>query len=377
MLKNCGQKSFSQHSTHNRQNLFPTSFAYLTIAVVSIDISKIIGELLNTHECVIVPDLGGFLAHRKSASWGENGVLLPPKQTLSFNSRLTKNDGILAHHIAQQHGIGYTDALNKIEKYVAAAKSLMASGEEVALPNIGTLSFDEEHNLQFHLSQSFESVTDFGFRKIFATPVEKVEAQKAEKVAPVVAQTSRQKTISFRNAERRKRRISLLKYSAVVMLAVLLISGFAGLIMLQNNPQFSNVSEATLLPFKDSSTETRPVIEKPELTASTPADEALPALPPAAAEQPIEEKKTETSGYYVIVGAFANAENAEAKFNELHSDLGSDVPLLKTNRNALTVVGFYASGNYRDAVKVLHAAKEKETKVWLLKVSEQSTSAQL
>lgn len=52
--------------------------------------------LLLENDCVIVPGLGGFVAHHAEASYDENDALfLPPYRTLGFNPVLQMNDSLL------------------------------------------------------------------------------------------------------------------------------------------------------------------------------------------------------------------------------------------------------------------------------------------
>ena len=61
-----------------------------------IELARHIEILLLENDCVIVPELGGFIAHYQPAHYEENeGVYVPPIRTVGFNSQLTMNDGLL------------------------------------------------------------------------------------------------------------------------------------------------------------------------------------------------------------------------------------------------------------------------------------------
>ena len=56
-----------------------------------------IAELLEEHDCVIVPDFGGFVANYAPANVNSiNHRFDPPYRKISFNKLLVHNDGLLA-----------------------------------------------------------------------------------------------------------------------------------------------------------------------------------------------------------------------------------------------------------------------------------------
>ena len=71
-----------------------------------------ISELLFLHDCVIIPNFGGFVSNKQSAKLNRvNGVLSPPTKQILFNKNLTTNDGLLISHIANQEAISNKKAL--------------------------------------------------------------------------------------------------------------------------------------------------------------------------------------------------------------------------------------------------------------------------
>ena len=57
-------------------------------------ISKYISELLFLHDCVIIPEFGGFVGNNKSAVLNEiTRTISPPSKEILFNLNLQTNDG--------------------------------------------------------------------------------------------------------------------------------------------------------------------------------------------------------------------------------------------------------------------------------------------
>ncbi|MDD4848379.1 MAG: hypothetical protein PHR53_06435, partial [Bacteroidales bacterium] len=79
------------------------------------DLGKYIVELLQSHECVVLPGLGGFITRHEGATIhpGQN-LCTPPTRTVLFNDQLVNNDGLLAHYIADKEQIDYDVALQSL-----------------------------------------------------------------------------------------------------------------------------------------------------------------------------------------------------------------------------------------------------------------------
>ena len=77
-----------------------------------------ISELLFLHECVIIPEFGGFVGSRKSAELNKfTGTLSPPSKQILFNPNLKSNDGLLVAHIANKEEIKTENAKDNILKF--------------------------------------------------------------------------------------------------------------------------------------------------------------------------------------------------------------------------------------------------------------------
>ena len=86
-------------------------------------ISSYIFELLQSHDCVIVPNFGALVARNISAKISSDGSkIFPPNKELSFNKNLVKNDGLLINAISSNENISYNkivslkDSWKKINK---------------------------------------------------------------------------------------------------------------------------------------------------------------------------------------------------------------------------------------------------------------------
>ena len=122
-----------------------------------IELAKHIEVLLLENDCVIVPGLGGFIAHNRPAVYIEEKHLFePPVRTIGFNPQLTINDGLLVQSYMQAYDTDFPDATRKIEKTVNTLKEQIYQEGHVVLENIGTLYYNMNGVYEFEpASRSF------------------------------------------------------------------------------------------------------------------------------------------------------------------------------------------------------------------------------
>ena len=114
------------------------------------DISVYLVELLRMYDCVIVPDLGGFVTNYRPAEMDlASNSFYPPVKDIIFTGKLNKNDGLLVSYISEIEGIGYMEARQVISEFVDQIWSKLENGENIEFQNIGSLQFDRNEKLIF------------------------------------------------------------------------------------------------------------------------------------------------------------------------------------------------------------------------------------
>ena len=84
-----------------------------------IELAQHIEALLLENDCVIVPGLGGFVAHYASATRvKEENIFLPPTRIIGFNPQLKMNDGLLVQSYMSVYGTNFSDATKMVERKV-------------------------------------------------------------------------------------------------------------------------------------------------------------------------------------------------------------------------------------------------------------------
>lgn len=115
-----------------------------------IELERHIEILLLNNDCVIVPDLGGFMTHHIDARYDEEDFsFLPPLRTLGFNPQIKINDSLLAQSYVEAYDISYPEALQRIEDEVNELKMHLQNEGSYELNDIGVLALNEEGHYTF------------------------------------------------------------------------------------------------------------------------------------------------------------------------------------------------------------------------------------
>lgn len=115
-----------------------------------IELERHIEILLLSNDCVIVPRLGGFMAHNIEARYDEQEHLfLPPLRTLGFNPQLNINDSLLVQSYIEAYDISYPEALQRIDDEVEELKQHLENEGSYELNDIGILALNDDGNYVF------------------------------------------------------------------------------------------------------------------------------------------------------------------------------------------------------------------------------------
>jgi hypothetical protein len=107
-----------------------------------IDLAQHIEVLLLENDCVIVPGLGGFVAHYTPAMRvAEENIFLPPTRIIGFNPQLKMNDGLLVQSYMAVYDTNFSDATRIVEKEVQEVFAALHEDGKVELPNVGELRY--------------------------------------------------------------------------------------------------------------------------------------------------------------------------------------------------------------------------------------------
>lgn len=135
--------------------------------------AEIVSRLLLRHNCVIIPDFGGFVARISPSEIDEiRGVIYPPKKSILFNQQLILSDGLLTSEYALTNELTFTESQEKIKQIVTIWKEELNQGEAISIEKVGTLQMSENGSLQFVQDRFFNLLlSSFGLGNVKFVPV--------------------------------------------------------------------------------------------------------------------------------------------------------------------------------------------------------------
>ena len=124
--------------------------------------AEIISTLLVRHNCVVLPDFGGFVARVNPAQIDyEKGIMNPPRKAILFNQQLTNSDGLLITEYALANEINYTEAQSTILGIIELWNEELKSGKRIEIDRVGELFIDINGKLSFVQDRFFQFTVVF------------------------------------------------------------------------------------------------------------------------------------------------------------------------------------------------------------------------
>jgi nucleoid DNA-binding protein len=134
----------------------------------NIEFISSIETLLLEHDCVVIPNFGGFVVNSRDFEYNETEFMIYPRRKfIAFNERLKSDDGILAMYIAQQNAISQKKAFEMVAIFGKEMKDELKKVQQLSFGNLGAFSLTEESKLNFEPNQTFNlDLSQFGLYAI-------------------------------------------------------------------------------------------------------------------------------------------------------------------------------------------------------------------
>ena len=137
-------------------------------------ISNHIFNLLQEHDCVIVPSFGAFVARNISAKISSDGSkIFPPNKEITFNKSLVKNDGLLINRISSSENISYEVADDKLNKWVIKSHKKLKKQGYFEIKNIGSISLKKDKYIFIPSQNSIFLKSSYGLNSIDSPQIER------------------------------------------------------------------------------------------------------------------------------------------------------------------------------------------------------------
>lgn len=129
------------------------------------EIFKYLEFSLPIHNCVIIPDFGGFILNSEPASLLVDGIV-PPKFSVVFNPDLKHDDGILINLYRKDENLSYNVASQRIKEFVKELKKELLADKLVYCSHLGYLSADENNKTIFTANKFLVFPDSYGLRRV-------------------------------------------------------------------------------------------------------------------------------------------------------------------------------------------------------------------
>jgi hypothetical protein len=330
-------------------------------------VEKHINDLLYEHDCVIVPEFGGFVANYASARIHPvQHTFTPPSKKIVFNKNLSTNDGLLANKIVLCDNASYTDAISKIKLFVNDTNAQLQKGAKVKIDAVGTLYLDVERNIQFEPSATNYLQAAFGLAS-FQSPaiLRGTIAKRIDK------ELNDRPAIPLEKKKTNYKRIAALASIVPVLFLMIWISLKTDLL--------KNIDYASLNPFATATVnkaENNHSFEKNKDAATVVVKKTIPSTITVETEvAPVKADSTAVAKaivivpenkYHLVVGCFQIETNALKFVEELRlSDLQANI--IGKNNKGLFVVSCADLPNKNTAEQALQTLRKTQPAAWLYK----------
>ena len=285
-------------------------------------ISSYIFELLQSHDCVIVPNFGALVARNISAKISSDGSkIFPPNKELSFNKNLVKNDGLLINAISSNENISYEGAEQKIINWVRRTNKKLEKQRYIEIKNIGSISLENTKYVFVPNQNSVFLKSSYGFNSIDSSQI-----------------TRRQKSINN----------NYLKYAAILIVFLSLTGVFT-------KSYFDSVNEFNKASYAEANLEIEKKIQKATFNINT----SLPVV-----KLPI---RKQYGSFHIIAGSFRLEENSLRMISQLKEKGFIEARKVGVNKFGLLQVAYNSYDTVEEARLALSEIRTKQDlNAWLL-----------
>ena len=322
-------------------------------------INKHISFLLCEHNCVVIPDFGGFVANYESARIDSRShFMYAPKKSIVFNKSLQNNDGLLVNEIASCEGLTFKQAKKELDKYVLDLKESLKLYKKVFIEEVGTLLYTSEGNILFVQSNSRNHLLDsFGLSTVQYPAIQRtsVQEQFEEKI----------KHIDKKHLPSNKK---VWLKAAAVLLPLFMVSALG-----ISNKEKIQTTYANLSPFSSSTTEIVEIkksysLDKFDIESPT-NDIEQAVISFYEAKDNMVTTPIDLDKHFIIAGAFSSEKNAQKMIAKLKGANFGNSKIVNQSRSGLYRVCYDGFSNSSEALSALRKIKKTNPSAWLLSLN--------
>ncbi len=258
--------------------------------------------LLRSHDYVILPGFGAFIAHRESARFvAHSNSFLPPTRHISFNADIVNDDGLLVNSIRRKLSLDYDEARTLMSRSISLIWKSLKEDKEVCLGKIGKLTLSRENKISFSQAVSPETKASLLGNPTIIIPTETIDQKNEELGEKFVGHNTHKFNPAYYYIPVNKK---FAKIAASLIIVVTVVLSILNPLSVDDR----EIVEASLIPGKEIIA--KQVLSNPPVAKTS--ENNIPTKPSST------KTKSETD-YHLIVASFHSPQEAD-KFLSDHSD---------------------------------------------------------
>ena len=307
---------------------------------------KNISRLIAQHNCVIMPGVGAFLAHRVPAYYSaKEKIFMPPHRSLAFNPQVTVDDALLLSEYMGDGTMSYEEANERLNSDIEAMRLKLADSGILYFGDLGTFNMDIDGKISFTPNEnSIDDPYNYGFEPLAIAPLKELKKKDI-----VIKRSKIGKYISAVAA-------AIVAVFVLIPLGSSIFNNDAQLSVAGFAPVEKSVRPMTVAPMDETVCEIAPVEETvtahifttadvaPVVEATKQADVQAPATEMAVEETAngVQEIAKEISKQYsIIVASTPNPDKAQLAITELSRKMQADYKVVQGDRRFRIAIESY------------------------------------
>jgi hypothetical protein len=160
-----------------------------------IPFEEVVCQLILRHNCVVLPNFGGFVSKTISAQIDfEKGILQAPYKQLLFNRNLINDDGLVLAEYARLNGLYYQEGVSQLTDFTGKLNADLAQGKQVSIPKLGIFTKDADGIVRFEQDRHFNLLlSSYGLSNVTFVPNQIQEETPIIQLNPISTEESTQK----------------------------------------------------------------------------------------------------------------------------------------------------------------------------------------
>jgi len=331
-------------------------------------LSQHIEFLLLTHNCVIVPQFGAFVALSSNAQHVDNeDLFFPPKRIVRFNPDITEDDGLLVGVVQAVKRCTLSEAKRQVQSMILELRQQLLADGQVDFGSIGIFTQDEDGKVSFSTCQAgIMSPEHYGLDAFTMPKLTTIERRGQ------LAESHKRDAEGFVDNKHIVIRINRrsLRYVAAAAAVLLICVLFSTPMSLQREKL---LQQAALI-----STDHKKPVKVEVSSTEQPAPQASVEVKENAAEQVVEaqeatqetaEQEPVAAQYAIVLASDVSQKNAERYIADLQQR-GYETAQIHDNGKIRRVVlaGYADETEAYNANVALHKASKEFASSWVMKL---------